>query len=103
MPNGKDILRHRVDAYRSAQMAMADLKASVLSLLAASAPRSLSNAEIGRSLGIYGGHEGHEGHISRTVLATLESEGLVEQNLADKRWTLRQFAFDDGYESEVTL
>lgn len=75
------------DHYRRAQTAMAELKAAVVALLERS--DGLTNAVIGRSLGIYGGHKGHEGHISRTVLAMLENEGLVEQNSTDQTWSLR--------------
>lgn len=75
--------------YRLAQRAIADLKASVRSLIEV-APRSgLTNAELGRALGIYTGHVGHEGHISRTLLAMLENEGVVEQDKKTKRWRLR--------------
>lgn len=56
------------DEYRRAQLALAELKAAVFSLLERQNV-SMSNAAIGRSLGIYGGHKGHEGHISRTTLA----------------------------------
>lgn len=31
---------------------------------------------------------GHEGHISRSLLAIMESKGVVQQD-EDKRWTLR--------------
>lgn len=77
------------EPYRRAQAAMAELKAAVLALLE-DQPTGLSNAVIGRSLGIYGGHKGHEGHISRTVLAMLENEGVVEQNSADQSWSIRR-------------
>jgi hypothetical protein len=76
------------DEYRRAQVAMAELKAAVLSLLERT-PGGATNAVIGRSLGIYGGHKGHEGHISRTVLAMLEGEGVVQQNEKDRAWTIR--------------
>jgi hypothetical protein len=76
------------DEYRRAQVAMAELKGAVVSLLERS-PSGATNAAIGRSLGIYGGHKGHEGHISRTVLAMLESEGVVQQNEKDRTWSLR--------------
>jgi hypothetical protein len=76
------------DEYRRAQVAMAELKAAVLSLLERT-PSGATNAVIGRSLGIYGGHKGHEGHISRTVLAMLEGEGVVQQNDEDRTWTIR--------------
>jgi len=79
------------EEYRRAQLAMAELKAAVLGLLVAH-PAGLTNAMIGRSLGMYGGHKGHEGHISRTVLGMLENEGVVEQNSADQTWALRRHA-----------
>jgi len=74
--------------YTRAQRAMADLKGAVYELIAQSeAP--LTNAEIGRQLGIYRGHVGHEGHISRTILAFLEEEQvIIQQN--DKTWKLRE-------------
>lgn len=79
--------------YRRAQMAMAELKGAVLALLERSGA-GLSNASIGRSLGIYAGHKGHEGHISRTILAILEQEGVVEQRSEDRTWTIRQHVGD---------
>ena len=77
-------------AYRKAQRAVADLKTSVHELLALAPSEGLTNAEIGRALGIYTGHVGHEGHVSRTMLAMLESEGVVEQSGSTKRWRLRR-------------
>lgn len=74
--------------YRQAQLAMAELKAAVLALLERS-PGGMSNAAIGRSLGIYAGHKRHEGHISRTLLAMLEAEGVVEQRPEDQTWSVR--------------
>lgn len=74
--------------YMQAQVAMANLKAAVLSLLQRTSG-GLTNAVIGRSLGIYAGHKGHEGHISRTILGMLEAEGLVEQNGSDQTWSVR--------------
>lgn len=68
------------DEYRKAQLAIAELKAAVLSLLEKAAPDGMSNAAIGRSLGIYAGHKRHEGHVSRTLLAMLEAEGVVQQD-----------------------
>jgi hypothetical protein len=76
------------DSYRHAQLAVAQLKAAVHFVLAGS-PHGLTNAQVGRTLGIYGGHVGHEGHISRTLLALLESEGVAEQDLSTKRWRLK--------------
>jgi hypothetical protein len=79
----------QTEAYRRAQAAIAELKAAVVTLLDG-VPSGMTNAAIGRSLGIYGGHKGHEGHISRTLLAMLESEGVVEQSGSDQSWTIRQ-------------
>jgi hypothetical protein len=76
------------DEYRRAQIAIAELKAAVVSLLERT-PAGASNATIGRSLGIYLGHKGHEGHISRTMLSKLEEEGVVQQ-AKDRTWCLRQ-------------
>ena len=76
--------------YHMAQRAIADLKASVRCLIEAGPSEGLKNVELGRTLGIYAGHVGHEGHISRTILALLESEGVVEQDEGTKRWRLRQ-------------
>ena len=76
------------DGYRRAQLAMAELKAAVRTVVEASASEGLTNVEIGRMLGIYAGHIRHEGHIPRTILAMLESEGVVEQDAGSKRWHL---------------
>jgi hypothetical protein len=73
------------DAYKLAQRALADLKAAILKLLRHAHSTGLTNAEIGRALGIYHGHVGHEGHIPRTLLAMMEIEGVVEQDRATKR------------------
>lgn len=67
---------HDVESpYALAQAAIANLKAAIHALLFASSPEGLTNAQIGRSLGIYMGHIGHEGHIPRTHLAVMENEG----------------------------
>jgi hypothetical protein len=78
-----------MDPYSLAQSAMADLKAAVRLTLEHGPPAGLPNAQIGRMLGIYAGHIGHEGHISRTILAMLESEGVIEQLPETKSWRLR--------------
>jgi hypothetical protein len=75
--------------YTRAQRAMADLKGAVYELIAES-ESPLSNAEIGRRLGIYQGHVGHEGHISRTVLGLLEAEEVIVQDKESKMWRLRE-------------
>ena len=82
----------RIDAqsYRSAQLAIAELKAAILSVVAVSGSRGMRNVEIGRSLGIYhgypkdGGGEEHRGHISSVLLHELSRKGLVRQ--IDGRW-----------------
>jgi hypothetical protein len=61
----------------------------VYAVLQAGPEHGLTNAQIGRALGIYGGHVGHEGHISRTVLGLLESDGTAEQDELSKRWRIR--------------
>ena len=77
------------EAYRLAQRAIADLKSALRHILEHRESDGMTNAEIGRTLGIYAGHVGHEGHISRTILAVMESEGVVAQDAATKRWRLR--------------
>ncbi len=79
------------EPYHLAQKALADLKAAIIQLLESAPEGGLSNAEIGRTLGIYQGHIGHEGHISRTLLAMMESEGVVVQDKKTKWWRLRDF------------
>ena len=76
-------------AYRNAQRALAELKGAIHEVLSTAHDDGLTNAEIGRSLGIYAGHTGHEGHVPRTLLALMESEGVVEQDENTKRWRLR--------------
>jgi hypothetical protein len=81
-------------SYQDAQIAIATLKPPVHFTLA-NAPKELTNAQVGRALGIYGGHVGHEGHISRTLLALLESEGVGEQDPKTKRWRLTDHSTTD--------
>jgi len=76
-----------MNAYQIAQHAIADLKSAILLVLQEN-PDGLKNVEIGKKLGIYAGHVGHEGHIPRTMLAIMEAEGVVKQNLDSKTWTL---------------
>lgn len=76
-------------AYRLAQRAIADLKAAVALILTHAPDAGLTNATIGRLLGIYAGHVGHVGHIPRTLLALMENEGIVIQDEPTKRWRLR--------------
>ena len=77
------------EAYHIAQKAIADLKSAIYKTLKRAPPEGMSNAQIGRTLGIYTGHVGHEGHISRTLLAVMEKEGVVEQDESTKRWMIR--------------
>ena len=77
------------ELYVKSQHAIAELKGAVLDLLG-SHPNGLSNADIGRTLGIYQGHSsGQEGHISRTLLELLQVEGVVAQDKKTKLWRLR--------------
>ena len=87
------------EAYQLAQEAMAGLKSSVYLLLQGST-EGLSNAAIGRSLGIYLGHRGHEGHISRTILSLMQAEGVAEQDPATKAWKLRRHAAGDEKDTD---
>lgn len=73
--------------YSKSQKGLALLKSAIHDLLRLRGSAGMTNAEIGRSLGIYYGHIGHEGHISRTLLSILEAEGVVEQR-EDKKWVL---------------
>ena len=83
--------------YRLAQHALSDLKAAIVQVLEISPREGLTNSEVGRSLGIYQGHVGHEGHIPRTLLAIMESEGVVAQDEESKRWTLlRRWKTDEA-------
>ena len=87
-----------LDPYLIAQTAIANLKASVRLVLERGPSEGMTNAEIGRTLGIYTGHKGHEGHVSRTLLSALEAEGVAKQDKTSKRWTLRVHDGDDGAE-----
>ena len=87
------------EAYLLAQDAMSKLRSAVYLLIRAAPPEGLKNAQIGRALGIHSGHVGHEGHISRTVLALMEAEGVVEQDADTKSWRLRK---NQGGESDTT-
>lgn len=60
----------------------------------------MTNAQIGRTLGIYTGHKGHEGHISRTLLQMLANEGGAVQDLTTKRWRLREVPTDSAEEED---
>jgi hypothetical protein len=75
--------------YERAQRAIAELKGSIYEILLRAGEQGLSNAQIGRSLGIYAGHIGHQGHIPRTMLALMENEGVAEQIEETKRWRIK--------------
>lgn len=81
--------------YILAQDAMAKLREAVYLLLLEAPKSGLKNAQIGRSLGIYSGHAGHEGHISRTILALMQAEGVVEQDVETKNWRIRPAHVED--------
>ena len=78
-----------IDAYHLAQKGIADLKAAILALIVNAGDEGLTNAEVGKALGIYRGHseKGHEGHVSRFLLERMREEQVLVQ--ADgKRWRL---------------
>lgn len=75
------------EAYQIAQESITGLKSAVYLLLKGQGEKGLKNVQIGKALGIYMGHIGHEGHIPRTILALMESEGVVKQNKSSKKWT----------------
>jgi hypothetical protein len=77
------------EAYARAQRAILELKQAVHMVLSHAPEEGLQNAEIGRALGIYMGHEGHQGHVSRTILSLMENEGIVVQISETKKWRLR--------------
>jgi hypothetical protein len=81
-------------AYQLAQAAMANLKVAIYLAIEHGPAEGLRNADLGRLLGIHAGHVGHEGHIPRTLLALMESEGIVEQDPTSKRWAFRMHPSD---------
>jgi hypothetical protein len=90
--------------YAVAQTAMAQLKGAIYQLLQNGPPTGLRNADIGRSLGIYGGHVEHEGHISRVLLGMMEKEGVVSQNPETKLWTVKLHGgskADEAFETRI--
>ncbi|WP_267402224.1 MULTISPECIES: hypothetical protein [unclassified Chryseobacterium] len=77
--------------YQIAQRALADLKSAIFILLTDAGENGMTNAEIGRKLGIYHGHSGkHEGHISRALLEIMNGEGVVIQDTSTKRWLIKK-------------
>jgi len=91
------------EAYQIAQEAIAALKSSVYLLLKNHGKTGLKNVQIGKALGIYMGHVGHEGHISRTILAIMESEGVVRQNKKTKEWYCVDLNEEFSDEKEKTV
>lgn len=84
---------NKTNGYQRAHAALLELKSVVLETLAAAGQEGLTNAELGRGLGIYHGYEnadgveGHPGHISRWLLGELQREEMVRQDSA-KRWSV---------------
>lgn len=81
-------------AYATAQAAIANLKSAVYMFLQEAGSKGRRNVDIGKGLGIYGGHVGHKGHIPRTLLAIMASEGVVEQT-DGRRWCLTDLGQDE--------
>lgn len=75
--------------YHRAQKALADLKAAIREVVELAGEEGMSNADIGRTLGIYMGHKGHVGHIPRVMLGLMEGEGVVAQDKKSKQWRIR--------------
>lgn len=82
------------DLYRRAQVAIAELKSVIHERLRGADKDGLTNAQIGKSLGIYMGHEGHEGHVSRSLLALMQVEGTVVQVGSKGPWKLAEVSTD---------
>ena len=80
---------NKQQAYSIAQTAIANLKSAVYIILETAGDDGMTNADIGRTLGIYQGHIKHEGHIPRTLLGIMEHEGVVEQVEETKKWKLK--------------
>jgi DNA-binding IclR family transcriptional regulator len=85
--------------YQRAQVGMAEIKSAIYELLGQAPSTGLTNAQIGRTLGIYQGHVRHQGHIPRSLLSIMEDEGVVEQDKATKRWRLRRSHADEDESS----
>ena len=81
--------RDSSDLVRTCPDSASGIEGAVFEKLSDAAVDGLTNVQLGRSLGIYPGHVGHEGHVSRTILALMENDGLVEQNPENKRWIIR--------------
>lgn len=85
-------------SFHIAQRAMADLKAAVFTVLQNGPEDGMRNADISRLLGLHSGHAGHEGHITRTVIALMETDGVLVQDASTKCWSLR---FPDSRDDNV--
>jgi len=84
------------DPYVTAQQAIASLKGAVYAVLNSSPAIGLQNAQIGRALGIHQGHGiQHAGHISRTLLETMQAEGVVRQDAESKLWSIVNITGND--------
>lgn len=89
-------MKELTQAYSLAQRSISDLKTAI-HLVLVEYKEGLSNAELGRLLGIYHGHSGkHEGHISRALLELMLTEGIVEQDEKTKKWYLKKISGDNG-------
>ena len=75
-------------SYGRAQEGIRLLKVAIHELLEMAPEEGLTNAQIGRALGIYGGHVEHEGHISRSLLEQMKNEQVVEQISPRGPWRL---------------
>lgn len=87
---------HSTQNYADAQEAIKILKLAIYRVLLDAGAKGMKNAEVGRVLGIYAGHEGHEGHIPRTLLGMMQSEGVVEQDQRTKSWRLRMIVSESS-------
>lgn len=85
------MMKDMTEPYLLAQAAIAQLKGAIHKVLTRAPEDGIKNVDIGRLLGIYMGHVEHEGHIPRTLLAIMESEGVVEQDKETKAWRLRSY------------
>lgn len=82
------------DSYSKAQEGMRLLKVAIHEILERAPGEGLTNAQIGRALGIYRGHVEHEGHISRSLLEQMQNEEVVEQLNPRGPWRLRHHFSD---------
>jgi hypothetical protein len=73
--------------YHRAQAALAELKAAVYLLLDDAPLGGLTDAQVGRSLGIH--DLGSDGRLTAALLAMMEAEGVVEHDPETDCWRLR--------------